>query len=99
MIAFFNFSTIYELVMYSWAGLGASFGPLVLLSLYSKKVNRHGAVAAILVGAVTTGVWKNINTLFSFKIPELIPAFILSLIAAFLFSHFSRTKFSPHSTH
>lgn len=99
VIAFFNFSTIYELVMYSWAGLGASFGPLVLLSLYSKKVNRHGAVAAILVGAVTTGVWKNINTLFSFKIPELIPAFILSLIAAFLFSHFSRTKFSPHSTH
>lgn len=96
-IAFFKMSNIYDLVMYSWSGLGASFGPVILLSLYSKSVNRHGAIAAILVGAFTVGMWKNINKLFSYPIPELIPAFILSLIAAWVFSYFARTKFSPHS--
>ena len=40
-IAFFNVSSIYQLVFYSWSGLGASFGPLVLLSLYRKKINHY----------------------------------------------------------
>ncbi len=97
IIAFFKISTIYQLVLYSWSGLGASFGPIILLSLHSKSVNRHGAIAAISVGAITAASWKTINKLFSFEIPELIPAFILSLISAWLFSYLSRNKFSPHS--
>ena len=96
IIAFFKFSTIYQLVMYSWAGLGAAFGPIIILSLYSKSVNRHGAVAAILVGSITAAVWKNINSLFSFQIPELIPAFLLSLLAAWIFSYLARNKMGAH---
>ncbi len=97
-LAFFNLSTIYELVLYSWSGLGAAFGPIILLSLYSKSINRHGAVAAILVGGFTSAVWPHVNKLFSYKVPELIPAFALSLIAAWLFSYVSRNKF-PSATH
>ena len=43
LIAYSKPSTIYQLVLYAWSGLGASFGPLVLLSLYSKNINKYGA--------------------------------------------------------
>jgi len=95
-IAFYKVSSIYNLVLYSWAGLGASFGPIILLSLYSKKINRHGAIAALLTGAITASVWTYVNTMFKYKIPEIIPAFALSLCAAYLFSYLARNKFSPH---
>lgn len=95
-IAFYRVSSIYNLVLYSWAGLGASFGPIILLSLYSKKINRHGAIAALLTGAITAALWTQINTMFKLKIPEIIPAFSLSLCAAYLFSYLARNKFSPH---
>ena len=96
-IAFFRVSTIYELVLYSWAGLGASFGPIILLSLYSKKINRHGAIAAILTGATTAAMWSHINSMFKCKIPEIIPAFFISICSAYLFSYLARNKYSPHS--
>lgn len=92
LIARNNSATIYDLVMYSWSGLGASFGPIMILSLYSKSVNRHGAVAAILVGAFTAATWQHVNKLFSVSIPELIPAFLLSLCAAWFFSYLARKK-------
>ena len=50
VIAFGNFSSIYSLVLYAWSGLGSSFGPLLLLSLYSTKINKYGAWAGILIG-------------------------------------------------
>ncbi len=96
-IAFYKVSSIYNLVLYSWSGLGASFGPIILLSLYSRKINRHGAIAAILVGGITSALWMHVNTLLSFKIPELIPAFLLSLFSAYLFSYLARHKFQVHS--
>lgn len=96
-IAFFNVSSIYNLVMYSWSGLGASFGPIILLSLYSRKINRHGAIAAILTGGITSALWTHVNPLLKIQIPELIPAFLLSLLAAYIFSYLARHKFSPHS--
>lgn len=96
-IAFYKVSSIYNLVLYSWSGLGASFGPIILLSLYSRKINRHGAIAAILVGGITSALWAQVNNLISFKIPELIPAFLLSLLSAYLFSYLARHKFPQHS--
>lgn len=96
-IAFFNVSTIYKLVLYSWSGLGASFGPIILLSLYSKSINRHGAIAAIIVGCFTVAIWQYVNKLFCCAIPELIPAFLLSLFSAWFFSYIARKKFGHHS--
>ena len=50
-------NTIMGLVSNAWAGLGASFGPLVLLSLFWKRTNFQGAVAGIVTGALTVIVW------------------------------------------
>ncbi len=72
--------TIYELVYYAWAGLGCSFGPLVLMSLHCQLVNRYGALASIIVGGITAGLWPRYNT----TIPSMIPGFLLSLFAMVL---------------
>lgn len=76
-------SSIFQVVSYAWAGFGASFGPLILLSLYWRRTNLPGAVAGMIVGAATVLIW---NTFIKplggiFAIYELLPAFVLSLIA------------------
>ncbi len=75
-------SSIFNIVSYAWAGFGASFGPLMLLSLYWKRTNLPGAIAGMVVGAVGVVVWHNwISPLGGvFGIYELLPCFILSLI-------------------
>lgn len=82
-IAFDENSSIFQVVSYAWAGFGASFGPLILLSLYWRRTNLPGAVAGMIVGAATVLIW---NTFIKplggiFAIYELLPAFVLSLIA------------------
>jgi sodium/proline symporter len=53
-------SSIMGLVSNAWAGLGASFGPIVLMSLYWKRTNLYGAVAGIVSGALSVIVWDYI---------------------------------------
>lgn len=50
-------SSIMGLVSNAWAGLGSAFGPIVLLSLFWKRTNFQGAVAGIVVGALTVIIW------------------------------------------
>lgn len=90
VIAYFKVSTIYELVLYSWAGLGASFGPLMLLSLYRKTINRYGAFLGILIGGLTAALWPYLQTIYSLKIPALVAGFAFSLIAIELGSFLTR---------
>src|SRR5690606_13752541 len=51
-------SRVLGLVAYAWAGFGAAFGPVVVLSLFWKRMTRNGALAGMLVGAVTVIAWK-----------------------------------------
>src|SRR3546814_1335046 len=51
-------SKVLGLVSYAWAGFGAAFGPVVLISLLWKRMTRNGALVGMLVGAVTVVVWK-----------------------------------------
>lgn len=53
-------SSIMGLVSNAWAGLGASFGPIVLMSLYWKRTNLAGAAAGIVSGALTVLIWDYI---------------------------------------
>lgn len=99
MNAFFivlgDFSSIYGLVLYAWSGLGSSFGPLMLLSLYSRKVNRYGAWAGVLVGGVVSASWPLINKKLigtALNVPPLIPGFILSFVMILLVSYLTRHK-------
>ena len=75
-------SIIFQVVSYAWAGFGAAFGPLMLLSLYWKRTNFPGAVAGMLTGAIGVVVWheliKPIGGIFG--VYELLPCFFLSLI-------------------
>ncbi|MBT6927929.1 MAG: sodium/proline symporter [Waddliaceae bacterium] len=81
-IAFGKVETIYNLVKYAWAGVGASFGPVLIMSFYSKSINRNGAIAGIVSGAVIAATWGRINN----TIPAMIPAFVISAVAAHIAS-------------
>jgi sodium/proline symporter len=77
-------STILDLVGYAWAGFGSSFGPLILLSLYWKRMTRWGALAGMVVGATTVIVWSSVG--LSDTLYEMIPGFAASLISIVIVS-------------
>ncbi|MCI9129684.1 MAG: sodium/proline symporter PutP [Eggerthellaceae bacterium] len=75
-------SVIFFVVSYAWAGLGASFGPLMLCCLYWRRTTMQGAIAGMLAGTATVLIWHNLLAPLGgiFGIYELLPAFIVSLI-------------------
>lgn len=73
-------SSVLGLVSYAWAGFGAAFGPVIVLSLYWPRMNRNGALAGIIVGGVTVVIWKQLTGGW-FDVYEIVPGFILSTLA------------------
>jgi len=80
-------SSVLKLVSYAWAGFGAAFGPLIILSLYSRNITKFGAISGMIVGALTVIIWKELQGGI-FDIFELLPGFVLSWIAILLFSKY-----------
>jgi sodium/proline symporter len=78
-------STILDLVGFAWAGFGAAFGPIILLTLYWRKITGLGALAGMIVGAATVMIWGNIEQLSS-TLYEIVPGFALSLIVTIVVS-------------
>lgn len=77
VIAYDPNSKILGLVANAWAGFGASFGPVIVLSLFWKRATKWGALAGMLVGAITVIVWIAFDK-FGTGIYEIIPGFILN---------------------
>ena len=50
-------SSVLQMVSHAWAGFGAAFGPLVILSLMWRRMNYQGALAGMVVGALTVIIW------------------------------------------
>ena len=75
-------SSIFRVVSFAWAGFGATFGPIVLFSLFWKRCNRYGAIAGMFSGAIMIFVWKFLIAPKGgiFSIYELFPAFVISSI-------------------
>ncbi|MBX8485875.1 sodium/proline symporter PutP [Pseudomonas cichorii] len=71
------------LVSYAWAGFGAAFGPVVLISVLWKGMTRNGALAGVVVGALTVVLWKQFSTIGLY---EIVPGFIFASLAIVLFS-------------
>jgi sodium/proline symporter len=92
IIAFLKISTIYELVLYAWSGLGASFGPLLIISLYSKSITRQGALSGVLVGALVGASWPYFSTHLHIDIPAMVVGFVLSALAIYIVSFVTRNK-------
>jgi sodium/proline symporter len=78
-------SSVLDLVAYAWAGFGATFGPIIILSLYWKGITEKGAIAGMLIGGSTIIVWKNLSGGI-FDLYEIIPGFILATLAIIIFS-------------
>ena len=82
IIALDENSVIFTIVSFAWAGFGATFGPLMLFSLFWKRVNRAGAIAGMAGGAAMVFVWKLLVRPLggAWGIYELLPAFIFSCV-------------------
>jgi sodium/proline symporter len=75
-------SSIFRVVSFAWAGFGATFGPVMLFSLFWKRCNKYGAIAGMLSGAVMIFVWKfGVRPLGgAWDIYELLPSFLVSCV-------------------
>jgi len=78
-------NSILGLVGFAWAGFGAAFGPVILLSLYWRKLTNHGALSGMIAGATTAFVWGKIKVL-SESLYEIVPGFFVCLIVAVIVS-------------
>lgn len=82
IIALDENSVIFSVVSFAWAGFGATFGPIMLFSLFWKRTTRKGAIAGMLSGGIMVFVWKLLLKPMGgvFGIYELLPAFVFSCI-------------------
>ena len=82
LIALDENSVIFQIVSFAWAGFGATFGPIMLFSLFWKRTTRAGAIAGMLSGGAMVFIWKLLISKLggAFAIYELLPAFIISCI-------------------
>ncbi|MCT4507267.1 MAG: sodium/proline symporter PutP [Tepidibacter sp.] len=78
-------SSVLDLVAYAWAGFGAAFGPVVIMSLFWRRMTAKGASAGMIVGGITVLIWKHIQGGI-FDVYEIVPGFILATIAIIIFS-------------
>jgi SSS family solute:Na+ symporter len=76
---------VFWLVLFAWGGLGASFGPTLLLSLFWKRTTKVGVIAGFVSGTSITIIWNQVEALNNF-IYHLVPAFFISLFLTILVS-------------
>lgn len=78
--------TIMEIVSYAWGGFGASFGPLVLFALFSRKTSWQAALGGMVVGAVVLVVWRQAG--WSDYMYELVPGFAANCCTIIIVNRF-----------
>lgn len=76
-----NRTGVWNLVLYAWSGLGVTFGPIVMLSLYSKQLNRYGVIAGLITGGTTAMLWP-----LDGMIPVMVAGYIFNTVMALLVS-------------
>ncbi len=92
ILALGNNDTIFDLVKYAWAGFGAAFGPVILFSIFWKRMTLSGALGGMVVGGATVIVWKEVISKLGgiFAVYELLPAFILASLVIIVVSLISK---------
>ena len=89
LLAIPRYNTILELVAFAWAGFGAAFGPIVVLSLWWKRLTAKGAIAGLVTGAVVVAVWGFTPALSS-MLYEIVPGFFANLLVAIIVSYLTK---------
>lgn len=92
LIALDENSVIFRIVSFAWAGFGATFGPIMLFSLFWKRTTREGAIAGMAAGGIMVFIWKLFIRKLGggFDIYELLPAFIISCLFIIVVSLFTK---------
>lgn len=78
--------TVYGLVSYAWSGIGASFGPAIVLLIFWKKLSRAGVFASLITGTLSAVLWKTWLVDVS-GISERLASYVLAFSMAILFSY------------
>lgn len=85
-------SSILAIVSFAWAGFGAAFGPIIILSLWWRKLTAQGALWGMITGAVVVVAWHYLlnngkfSTIVDTKIYEILPGFVLCWLVAYVVS-------------
>jgi sodium/proline symporter len=77
--------SVLDLVAYAWAGFGAAFGPLIIMSLFWRKMNRWGALAGMVGGAVTVVLWRALDP-FGWGLYEIVPGVVVASVLIYVFT-------------
>ena len=86
-LAFQHSASVLSIVAYAWSGLGATIGPVVLLSLFWSSMTRSGAISAMLVGAITVIAWEKLGFLGGiFSVYSIVPGFLATTLTAIFVS-------------
>ncbi|MEC9273217.1 MAG: sodium/proline symporter [Candidatus Neomarinimicrobiota bacterium] len=86
----FTGKNIFGVVSYAWSGLGSSFGPVLVLSLWWTKTTRKGVIAGLLVGFFSTIIWA--NTDLRLIVSERLVSFVFAFIVVILVSSLDKEK-------
>lgn len=88
-IALTSDKLIFSMVSYAWAGLGSSFGPVILLMLIWKKVTHQGVIAGLATGFITTVIWSELSA-FDAVISVRFVSWVMAFLAVWMVSRFTR---------
>ena len=94
LIAIDKTSGVLSLVANAWAGFGAAFGPLVLLSLYYRNMTANAAVTGLVMGAFTVVIWEYAGLSWQGQplsqwVYSMVPGFLLSFASIIVVSQCS----------
>ncbi|MCD6056158.1 MAG: putP [Gammaproteobacteria bacterium] len=91
LLSFDPKSRVLDLVSYGWAGLGATFGPVLIFALFWARTNRFGVVSGMLSGGITVVIWHLCASLGGvFEIYDILPGFIMGCLGVFIGSYFGK---------
>ncbi|EOW3521226.1 sodium/proline symporter PutP [Campylobacter coli] len=86
-------SSVLSIVAYAWAGFGASFGSVMLFSLFWSRMTRIGAILGMITGAAVVVLWKNyLAELFNFPIYEIVPGFVAASVVIIIASLLTKVR-------
>ncbi|WP_299545758.1 sodium/proline symporter PutP [uncultured Helicobacter sp.] len=86
-------SSVLSIVAYAWAGFGASFGSVMLFSLFWSRMTRMGAIAGMITGAVVVVVWKNyLAQAFGVSLYEIVPGFVCASLVIIIVSLMTKVR-------
>lgn len=88
-MAWYPYNSIFNIVAFAWAGFGAAFGPVMLASLFWKRVTLKAAIWGMAIGGIMVFVWKYLVRPLGglWDIYELLPAFVVSALVIIIVSY------------